>query len=134
MAFTQLVPQQNRSAPRSFPAIEGVAGDPGVTAGLPIPVGTQRITIRMTSSSWPTGTGNYLLFAMDVSRDGGATWRELAAQGRIEEGARAKDGTMPATVWFVGQEFPPLTQDALIRARFAIPQGTLRFGLEQERV
>ena len=68
-----------------------------------------------------------------MSRDGGATWRDLAPPAQIDEGARnAKDGTMPGVVWAVSQEYPPITTDVLIRSRFALPNGAMRFGLEWE--
>ena len=134
MAFTQLAPQANRISPTAVPDLNDPAGTPGISPAVTVPFGTQVVTFRMTSSSWPTGTGNYLLFSLDVSYDGGATWRDLAPPAQVDEGARSKVGEMPSISWAVGQEYPPVTGDVLVRSRFAIPAGTLRFGLEWELI
>lgn len=132
MAFVQLVPQSNFSSPRTLPPVTAPTGTPGVSPPVLIPAGTQVVTMRLTSNNWPAGTGDFITYGIDLSRDGGDTWEGLLPPVDRLEGSRAKDGSLPGDTWYVGQEFPPITTDCHVRARYAVPQGTLRFGVEWE--
>jgi hypothetical protein len=134
MAFVQLVPQQNFSSPRVLPPVTSGTGTPGVSQPVLVPAGTQRVTMRLTSSNWPTGTGQYVTYGIDLSRDGGTTWEGLLPPVDRPEGGLAKDGSLPSDSWMIGQDYPPITTDCHIRARYAVPAGTLRFGVEWEVV
>lgn len=115
MAFTQLVGQANRSGTFTSPS-------------LTVPAGTTRLTIRLTSSNWPTGSGDSLAWAIDRSDDGGQSWREIT-DGVTPEGARDRNGNMPAVILSAPEDAP--WSEHRLRARCRIT-GTMRFGLEKE--
>lgn len=134
MAFVQLMPQATISTPRAIPPLTSPSNQPGVSGAVTIPAGTQTVTFRLTSNNWPTGSNDFLLYGLDISRDNGATWTVLAAPDQIDEGARGKDGSMPRISWNVAAQFPPIIEAVLLRARYAVPNGTVRIGLEWELV
>jgi hypothetical protein len=115
MAFSQLIGQANRSGTFTSPSLSTAAG-------------AVQVAIRLTSSNWPTGTGDSMAWAIDRSDDAGANWREIT-DGVTDEGARAKDGSLPSVVLYApsGSTFPAHQ----LRARCRIT-GTMRFGLEAE--
>lgn len=133
MAFTQLAQIQARSTPRALPAVTDPPQTVGISPPVTIPAGTQRVTFRLTSDNWPTGTGSYLLYGLDLLRSGDTEWQVFAPPAQINEGAvNGKTGAMPEITWAVAQQYPPITTDCQLRARYAVPAGSMRFGLEWE--
>ena len=127
MAFTQLVPQTNRSGPATLPALDAADGTPGVSPAVTLPAGTTSVTFRLTSSNWTAGSGDLVESTMDVDYGDGQGWRQIGSYVTLE-GHTSKDGGMP----YGGLDFTaPLAVEAQLRSRFRI-QGTLRFGLEWE--
>lgn len=137
MVFSQLVAQANRSAPTQMPDLADAIGTPGISPAQVIPVGTTRVTYRLTSSNWNTGSGDFLEWAMDRNDLDGNGWKEIT-DGITPEGAvGSKDGAMPMIIYEPGGQdsngVRPLDHEIELRVRYRM-QGTLRFGLEWERL
>jgi len=136
MAFATLVPVQTVSAPlggmEAVPPADSPGGTAGVSGDVNLPARTLSVQFRLLSDDWlPGGTG-VLSWAMDVSDDNGATWREKAPPAQTPEGARDRFGNMPSILW--RPERGDYSKRAWrVRVRFAVTE-PLRLGVEWERL